>query len=63
MEDFVRSRMRHCANRISQYGENFDMTKDSVHKGWSKGYWEGRLSAFEDILDNLNSKENERMKS
>ena len=32
------------------------MEKDSCHGGWAKGYWDGRMSALEDIYDLLSQR-------
>ena len=38
------------------------MEKDSCHGGWAKGYWEGRMSALEDIYDLLTQRIDELQK-
>ena len=53
LNNYLQSRIAHCAKRISVYPEKLDMEKDSCHGGWDKGYWEGRMSALEDIHDFL----------
>lgn len=53
LSNYIQSRIAHCAKRISVCPKNLDMEKDSCHGGWSKGYWEGRMSALEDIYDFL----------
>ena len=53
LNNYLQSRIAHCAKRISACPQKLDMEKDSCHGGWSKGYWEGRMSALEDIRDFL----------
>ena len=53
LNEYLRTRIAHCNKRISTYPEKLDMEKDSCHGGWAKGYWEGRMSALEDIYDLL----------
>ena len=53
LNEYLKSRIAHCARRINAYPEKLSMEKDSCHGGWAKGYWEGRMSAFEDIYDLL----------
>ena len=53
VNEYLKSRIAHCARRINAYPEKLSMEKDSCHGGWAKGYWEGRMSALEDIYDLL----------
>ena len=53
LNDYLKSRIAHCARRISTYPEKLSLEKDSCHGGWAKGYWDGRMSALEDIYDLL----------
>ena len=53
LNEYLKSRIDHCARRISAYPEKLNMEKDSCHGGWAKGYQEGRMSALEDIYDLL----------
>ena len=49
----VRKKLEECIDipLLILYNNSYklDMEKDSCHGGWAKGYWEGRLSALEDI--------------
>lgn len=38
--------------RLARY-EDRDTSSMTFHGGWSVGYWAGRLSALEDLLDSL----------
>ena len=39
-------------NLKQEHGDKPSITH-TYHGGWSLGYWEGRLSALEDMLDDL----------
>lgn len=53
LNGYLKSRIFQYVRRINAYPEKLDMQKDSCHGGWAKGYWEGRMSALEDIHDLL----------
>ena len=53
LNKYLKSRIAHCTRRISACPKKLNMEKDSCHGGWVKGYWEGRMSALEDIQDLL----------
>lgn len=59
MEDlatFAEKRIEHCNKRAiackKAHGENPAQTH-TYHGGWSLGYWEGKLSTYEDMLDKI----------
>ena len=56
LEKYLKSKIAHCNRRISTYPDKLDMEKDSCHGGWAKGYWEGRMSALEDIYELLSQR-------
>ena len=53
----------YIVNRISRLSKRVDELKleqgdnpsetHTYHGGWELGYWKGRLSAFEDIMDTI----------
>lgn len=50
---WINRRIEHCHRHIETYPEKLNPEKDSCYGGWSKGYWEGRLEALEEIKDML----------
>jgi hypothetical protein len=50
--DLIKRRKAHTLKRIESYKESGG---DNYHAGWSLGYWEGRLSAFDDVLDEIDN--------
>ena len=50
-------KIRHAKNRVNNYkelhGDN-PIKTHTYHGGWSRGYWEGKLSTYEDMLDEMN---------
>lgn len=53
----IERRLEHARKRVNQYkqahGENPGQTH-TYHGGWDLGYWEGKLSTYEDMLDEIN---------
>lgn len=59
-EKYLKRRIERIKKRIDAYNElngNRDTQSMTFHGGWSVGYWEGRLSAYEDMLDDLDELE------
>lgn len=57
IKEWLERRIAHCEKRIAQYPEKLQMEKDSCHGGWGKGYWEGKLEAYQDMLDLISEKQ------
>ena len=53
--EWLKRRINHCQKHIDQYPEKLTPEKYSVYGGLSKGYWEGRKCALEDVMDFLES--------
>ena len=49
----VKSRIRHCKNHLQEFTKPFNNENYTCYGGWSIGYWVGRLSVLEDLLDDL----------
>lgn len=54
-EKILLRRIARCKRRIASYEERYKgrESEHTYHAGWNLGYWEGRLSALEDIRDAL----------
>lgn len=61
IKQVLTQRIIHSRKRISKYkklhGENPSQTH-TYHGGWDLGYWEGKLSALEDLFDEIVEMEN-----
>ena len=49
----IESKIRHCKDHLQKFTKPFNEENYTLHGGWSKGYWDGRLSILEDLLDDL----------
>lgn len=59
-------RIKHKIDRAKRKIQDLEERKNilSVHGYWSLGYWEGRLSVLEDLLDEVEGGDNiDRRKS
>lgn len=56
LKEYINGRISHANKRVKQFrdshGDNPNETH-TYHGGWSLGYWEGLLSAYEKILDEI----------
>lgn len=48
----AKSKLKDIKGRHERFKSNGSVITE--HGGWDRGYWEGRLSALEDVLDDLN---------
>lgn len=53
----IESKIRHCKKHLEEFDLPFNTENYTCHGGWSKGFWEGRLSVLEDLLDDFLEKE------
>lgn len=51
MKDYLERKLRHAQKRLEYYEDNKEIL--SNHGWWSKGYFEGKISAIEGMLDEL----------
>ena len=68
VQQHLLKRIKHARNRVNAIREYQERTPFSIHKspedvsepshnyfgGWDLGYWEGKVAAYEDLMDNLN---------
>ncbi len=52
----TKERVEHQIKRAQNSIEKLEMDQENLneHGYWSRGYWKGRLSVLEDLLDNMN---------
>lgn len=52
----TKERVEHQIKRAQNSIEKLEMDQENLneHGYWSLGYWKGRLSVLEDLLDNMN---------
>lgn len=57
-------KIKHKIDRTKKKIEDLETRKQdlSKHGYWSLGYWEGRLSVLEDLLDEMEESDNEENK-
>src|SRR5690625_634962 len=51
---YLEGRISHASKRVQQFRESRGESPAETHTyygGWDLGYWEGKLSAYEDMLD------------
>ena len=53
INEWVNNRIKHCETRLKSYQEELNFEKDTCYKGYGKGYWQGKLDAFEAIKEKL----------
>lgn len=62
LKNHIEARLKHANNRVDalreEHGDHPDTTH-TYHGGWSLGYWQGKLTVYENILDELEALEEE----